>query len=430
MQEQNEIQTMAELSDLDILAASDGYTKIGGFYQQEGNGDIGKTSSIDDVAGKRGHYDVYPTTEVPLSGAALIFGGDNYRGVAVVNNNGAMVTRLVYKGVPATDTIHHPYVIPSGRVDETGAELRVMKVPYKNGFGTNNEFEMEFGLRNNGQPRVIVRPPKVSSALGNDSLAIELADEKKFISNKSFAVVRVPSETVANTLDPKVSYIVRAGRTASGTVHLKFNLNNAEELVTAITAGQYFAYISFKKIGAPGYGLYPLVGNAQKYADGVWLHIAPESFTLEPDGTAIDSANTPGTDNNFPACGYEDIKIILSTEKMAAGVNLSDRYNGFHSDVVFPYALVKAIKDNVRFPLPYINKTIVSAVDFAANKTTSETLAVVNTGYVWDLKYNQTIAGQNNDAKNKTMTDILGQYAPYDYVFMLFYLPNNAGYSL
>lgn len=430
MQENNEVQPSVESADLDILSGDDGYTQVGGFYPQEGDGDIGKAITIDDIAGKRGHYDVYPTTEVPLSGAALIFGGDNYRGVAAVNNNGAMVTRLVYKGVPATDTIHHPYVIPSGRVDETGTELRVMKIPYKNGFGTNNEFEMEFGLKNSGQPQIIVRPPKIASNLGDDSLAITLADEKKFTSNKSFAVVKVPSETAANTLDPKVSYIVRAGRAASGTVHFKFNLNNSEELVTAITSGQYFSYISFKKIGSAGYGLYPLIGNGQKYADGVWLHIASDAFTLEPDGTAIDNANTPGTDNNSPACGYEDITVILSTEKMTGGVNISDRYNGFHSDVVFPYTFVKAIKDNVRFPLPYINKTIVSAVDFVANKSTSETVAVLNTGYVWGLKYNQTIAGQNNDAKNKNMTEILGQYVSYDYVFMLFYLPNNAGYSL
>ncbi|MGQ6631209.1 hypothetical protein ACUNDV_26215, partial [Serratia sp. IR-2025] len=202
-----------------------------------------------------------------------------------------------------------------------------------------------------------------------------------------------------------------------------------------INSGNFYCYLSFRcRTNSNGndtskYGLYELAGNAQ-FAGGtvdgnaMYLHIA--NFLKDPDGKSANSANSPGTSSST-VCNYTDYQLYVCSEKLTPGTGLSDRYNGFLTNLSYGPVQTKAIRDVVAGYRPYIPTTVVTAINNGAAVTS--TINAYNEGFVSRLDYDISIRGDVNTLTVPFST-ALGDYSGYDFAMRIFNRFGLKGYTV
>ncbi|UCR74822.1 putative tail spike protein [Serratia phage BUCT660] len=401
----------------------------------ETQGDFGKSKSITEWKGERGQFDVWPTGTQPITGSGISFGGDEYRSFIMVNGQGGLVTQLRNSRVPLTPITHHPYVSDSGRAGADGKMTRIMKIPGSGKSDINNEFEIEFSTNTGLKPTVVIRHPLLfTSAPDWNSRAIIVPDEKNFKQGSSLYYQKIQSEATSGTIVPGTDYRVKMGRSPTGTtLHIYIRSLQGNFICSMINSGMNF-YISYKVKGDSNFGLYKIVNKAEYYLNGDganMTHLMIENYLTDPDGKAADITRTPGTASTDPACGFDTFVLIglPKTVTMQPGTQLTDPFNNFTLNLTEAFTLTKAIKDSIKAPNQYIDKTVVTGVNFDAKTTTTETVKVANPGYVFDFTYNRNFRYTTAAATNSTIMSAIVPFETWDIVHLNFINPESMGYS-
>ncbi|MEN4196173.1 phage head-binding domain-containing protein [Serratia marcescens] len=418
-----------------------GYKYVGGFFSQETSGAYGN-GSYDLVSwrGERGQFDQTQGIATQVTGAGVSFGGIQNRGMVVVGPGGALFSQLMLEGRPYSDLVASAYTIAANRLDAFGREVQVVKFPTKNNPTDNQCFELELYSDVNGQPKGVIRNQEKRTDLDNTGTtgdrALFIADEKLFAtSSKFFAKIRIPDEVNRFSLDPIFGYRNFSSLTASNVLHIAVQSRFIYEITSMINSGNFYCYLSFRcRTNSNGndtskYGLYELAGNAQ-FAGGtvdgnaMYLHIA--NFLKDPDGKAANGANSPGTSSST-VCNYTDYQLYVCSEKLTPGTGLSDRYNGFLTNLSYGPVQTKAIRDVVSGYRPYTPTTVVTSINNGAAVTS--TINAYNEGFVSRLDYDMSI---RNDVNTLTVpfSTALGDYSGYDFAMRIFNRFGLKGYTV
>ncbi|UQT02953.1 hypothetical protein TOTORO_00900 [Serratia phage vB_SmaS-Totoro] len=404
-------------------------------FKGETVGDYGKSKALTEWKGERGQFDVWPTLSQPLNGAGTSFGGSEYRAFLMVNGNGEIVTQLRDKNRPITRITHTPYVADSGRSGPDGQMSRILKIPANGKTDVNNEYEMEFSTGNTNKPVVKIRHPLLfEGAPGWETRTITVPDEAKFRPNSSIYYQKIPTEATSGTIIPGVDYRVKMGRSATGTALHVYIRNPQGNFICSLVNSGMSAYLSFKVKGDTKYGLYKVFPKAEYYLSGDganMTHLMIDGYTTDPDGNPADIAKTPGTAPTDAACGFDNITLIALPKEttMVTGTKLTDPFNNATFNVNDAFTLTRAVKDSIRAPGQYIDKTVVTGVNFDAKTTTTEVVKVANPGFVLDLTYNRNY---RFGAPASTVTTIMSMIVPYeawDLVHLNFMNPEIMGYG-
>lgn len=423
------------------LGSINGYSYIGGFFSQETSGAYGN-GFYDLVSwrGERGQFDQTQGIATQVTGAGVSFGGIHNRGMVVVGPGGALFSQLMLEGRPYSDIVASAYTIDANRLDAFGREVQVVKFPTKNNPTDNQGFELELYSDVNGQPKGVIRNQEKRTDLDNTGTtgdrALFIADEKLFAtSSKFFAKIRIPDEVNRFSLDPIFGYRNFSSLTASNVLHIAVQSRFIYEITSMINSGNFYCYLSFRcRTNSNGndtskYGLYELAGNAQ-FAGGtvdgnaMYLHIA--NFLKDPDGKAANGANSPGTSSST-VCNYTDYQLYVCSEKLTPGTGLSDRYNGFLTNLSYGPVQTKAIRDVVSGYRPYTPTTVVTSINNGAAVTS--TINAYNEGFISRLDYDMSI---RNDVNTLTVpfSTALGDYSGYDFAMRIFNRFGLKGYTV
>lgn len=430
---------------LAALASANGYTMVGGFYRQEiGNVKYGVDDSLSNWDGKRGHADILPHAGNPVTGALLGFGGEHNRAGLTITSQGVVLADAAIDGMKTAYPTASTYSIDTGRIDELGREGVLTFFPTYLRNGQENSYSMELNSDANGQPAVYIATPEYladpNGAVTTRRLKVpnELLFSK---TNKVIGRIVIPDETVKYSLDSGQHYLTYAGLPSTGaTLTFAVQSRFQFDITSLINSNKLNCYLSFRcRTNANGnditkYGLYELAGNAQftggsTQGDAVYIHIG--NFALDPDGKEANPLNAPGT-NSTTLCNYTDFQFIVTTETLTEGTNLTDRYNGFYTILQYPLAKTKAVKDVVLGYNPYVNKTVVTNVTQADNKTNTlatEVIRTVNVDYFQGMSYDDSTRNDRITTA-RPFEECMGEFKDWQYVFRVFDPLTQQGYNL
>lgn len=404
-------------------------------FKGETVGDFGKSRALTEWKGERGQFDVWPTLSQPLNGAGTSFGGKDYRAFLMVNGNGGIVTQLRDKNKPITRITHTPYVADSGRSGPDGQMTRILKIPANGKTDVNNEYEMEFSTGTGYKPVVKIRHPLIfTGAPGWDSRSITLVDEASFKIDNSIYYQKVPTEASSGTIVPGVDYRVKMARAAEGTtLHIYIRTAQGNFICSLVNSGMN-VYISFKVKGDTKYGLYKIFQKAKYYLSGDganYTHLMVADYKTDPDGNPADLAKTPGVLSADPACGFDSITIIGLPKNvtMVTGTALTDPFNNTTFNLNDAFTLTRAVKDSIKAPNQYIDKTVVTGVNFDAKTTTTEVVKVGNPGFVFDLTYNRNFRYGEGTTTGTSIMNMIVPYEAWDIVHLNFMNPEKMRYG-
>lgn len=409
---------------------------------------FGLTSELASWQGTRGQWDIWPTMSSPVTAAGISFGGEHLRGILMVNTSGGLISSMSTEGKPTSKYACAPYTVEGGRLDAFGREVVVTNYPTFSNNQDNLAYQSEFQTDANGQPVIIFRT--VEKRTGMDSVtdssigdrAVKVADEF-LMKNNELVVgkIRIPTETTPNSLDANKRYDPHTSLSGT-TLHMLLQSRFQYDIVSIVNSGRFYCYVSMKCTtnvngnDTTKYGLYLLATNAQFTGDGaggtgMFFHVP--NFTLDPDGKAANSANSPGTTMTAAVANYTDIQFIFSSVALTPGTNLTDRYNGFTVSLAYPWATTKAIQDVVTNYKQYIDKSVVTGATLSTDTPqtltlTKETIRAYNPGYVFEFDFDLSI--RNGVVTTpQTFAVALGEFASYDYCVRAFTRFGLKGYN-